>query len=135
MLGKLTQPIDTLDCILSMSQKCDYKKQYSFEQRSIDSLLVMTKYPDRIPVIIEKYYSSKLVDIDRKKYLVPRDMTVGQLMYTIRKRIKLTPDKAIFIFVNNINPHSSLLIYELYDKYKDNDGFLYIIYQEESVFG
>jgi len=133
MLGKLIQPIDTLDCLIP--ERSSYKKQYSFEQRTGDSLQVMKKYPDRIPVIIEKYYSSKLIDIDRKKYLVPRDLTVGQLMYTIRKRIKLTPDKAIFIFVNNISPHTSLSINDLYELHKDDDGFLYIIYQEESVFG
>lgn len=38
------------------------------------------------------------------RYLVPGDLTVGQFVYVIRKRIKLTPEKAIFIFVNNVLP-------------------------------
>lgn len=42
--------------------------------------------------------------IDKKKYLVPADLTVGQFVYVIRKRIKLSPEKAIFIFVNEILP-------------------------------
>jgi hypothetical protein len=29
---------------------------------------------------------------------------VGQFVYVIRKRIKLSPEKAIFIFINNILP-------------------------------
>jgi len=35
---------------------------------------------------------------------VPADLTVGQFVYVIRKRIKLSPEKAIFIFVNNVLP-------------------------------
>lgn len=43
-------------------------------------------------------------DIDKKKYLVPSDLTVGQFVYVIRKRIKLSPEKGIFIFINNVLP-------------------------------
>jgi hypothetical protein len=35
---------------------------------------------------------------------VPSDLTVGQFVYVIRKRIKLSPEKAIFIFVKNVLP-------------------------------
>ena len=38
------------------------------------------------------------------RYLVPGDLTVGQFVYVIRKRIKLEPEKAIFIFVANVLP-------------------------------
>ena len=38
------------------------------------------------------------------RYLVPADLTVGQFVYVVRKRIKLTPEKAIFIFIKNILP-------------------------------
>lgn len=41
---------------------------------------------------------------DESRYLVPADLTVGQFVYVVRKRIKLTPEKAIFIFVKNILP-------------------------------
>ena len=37
----------------------------------------------------------------RSKYLIPMDMTVGQLVYVLRKRISLPAEKAIFVFVNN----------------------------------
>ena len=35
---------------------------------------------------------------------MPADLTVGQFVYVIRKRIKLSPEKAIFIFINNVLP-------------------------------
>ena len=41
---------------------------------------------------------------DDSRYLVPADLTVGQFVYVVRKRIKLSPEKAIFIFVKNILP-------------------------------
>ncbi len=55
-------------------------------------------------VIVEKAEKSDIPDIDKKKYLVPSDLTVGQFVYVIRKRIKLSPEKAIFIFVKNVLP-------------------------------
>lgn len=39
--------------------------------------------------------------LQKSKYLIPMDMTVGQLVYVLRKRISLPSDKAIFVFVNN----------------------------------
>lgn len=38
------------------------------------------------------------------RYLVPADLTVGQFVYVIRKRIKVSPEKAIFMFVRNVLP-------------------------------
>ena len=55
-------------------------------------------------VICEKADKTSIPDIDKKKYLVPADLTVGQFVYVIRKRIELPPEKAIFIFVNNQMP-------------------------------
>lgn len=43
-------------------------------------------------------------DIDKKKYLVPSDLTCGQFVYVIRKRLKLPAEKAIFLFVNGVIP-------------------------------
>ena len=40
----------------------------------------------------------------RCRYLVPSDLSVGQFVYVIRKRIKLPPEKAVFLFVNNALP-------------------------------
>lgn len=35
---------------------------------------------------------------------MPADLSVGQFIYVIRKRIRLPPEKAIFIFINNYIP-------------------------------
>ncbi|MCP8717389.1 MAG: hypothetical protein M5E90_08200 [Asgard group archaeon] len=67
--------------------------------------------------------------------MVPVDLTVGQFVYVIRKRIKLPSEKAIFIFVNDILPPTAALISTIYEEHKDEDGFLYVLYSGENTFG
>lgn len=113
----------------------DFKSKFPFEKRKSEADRIMKKYPDRIPVIVEKRGSSDIATIDKNKYLVPKDITVGQFVYVIRKRIKLTPEQAIFIFVNNTLPATSQQISEVYQEHKDSDGFVYLEYSGESTFG
>jgi len=114
-----------------------YKKKYSFTIRSIESKRIMKKYPNRIPVICERFANSDVADIDKKKYLVPSDLTIGQFVFVIRKRIKLHPAKAIFLFIGEqcIIPPTSQLMSIVYDEHKDTDGYLYIRYSGENTFG
>ncbi|KAK2918274.1 hypothetical protein Q8A73_005020 [Channa argus] len=105
------------------------------EHRCVESAKIRNKYPDRVPVIVEKVSGSQIVDIDKRKYLVPSDITVAQFMWIIRKRIQLPSEKAIFLFVDKTVPQSSLTMGQLYDKEKDEDGFLYVAYSGENTFG
>ena len=52
----------------------------------------------------------------------------------IRKKIKLSPDKAIFVYVNSVLPASSASMHEIHAVYKDDDGFLYLTYSGENSF-
>jgi GABA(A) receptor-associated protein len=85
------------------------------------------KYSDRIPVICEKVEKSDIATIDKKKYLVPADLTVGQFVYVIRKRIKLSPEKAIFIFVDEVLPPTAALMSSIYEEHKDEDGYVFFL--------
>nr|XP_042712916.1 gamma-aminobutyric acid receptor-associated protein-like 2 isoform X2 [Chrysemys picta bellii] len=91
--------------------------------------------PTYVLVIVEKVSGSQIVDIDKRKYLVPSDITVAQFMWIIRKRIQLPSEKAIFLFVDKTVPQSSLTMGQLYEKEKDEDGFLYVAYSGENTFG
>jgi len=44
---------------------------------------------------------------------VPGDLTVGQFVYVIRKRIKVSPEKAIFMFVKNVLPPTGKVVHVL----------------------
>ena len=116
----------------------NYKKTKTFEERKKESDDIREKYPDRVPCIIEKLtndHDTLIPEIDKNKYLVPKDLNVGQLMYVIRKRIKITPEKALFIFCDGKVLQCNQTIDSLYDLNKDKDGFLYLIYSGEATFG
>merc|ERR1712228_797786 len=115
--------------------KSEFKATHQKSKREFEAERIRKKYPDRIPVICEKAEGSDIPDIDKKKYLVPSDLTVGQFVYVIRKRIKLAPEKAIFIFVNNTLPSTAALMSQIYKDHKDDDGFLYVTYSGENTFG
>jgi len=65
-------------------------------------------------VIVEKLPKARVSELDKKKYLVPSDLTVGQFYFLIRKRIHLRPEDALFFFVNNVIPPTSTTMGALY---------------------
>ena len=67
--------------------KWQYKEEHPFEKRRAEGEKIRRKYPDRVPVIVEKSPKARIGDLDKKKYLVPSDLTVGQFYFLIRKRI------------------------------------------------
>ena len=117
--------------------KISFKHRYSVDERWEQAQKVINNYPDRVPIICERANTSSIdcPEIDKNKYLVPKDLSIGQFMYVIRKRLQLPPEKAIFIFIGGTIPHSSQLITYVYECYRDYDGFLYITYSFENVFG
>eukprot|EP01059_Diplonema_ambulator_P006824 TRINITY_DN1641_c0_g1_i1.p1 TRINITY_DN1641_c0_g1~~TRINITY_DN1641_c0_g1_i1.p1 ORF type:complete len:145 (+),score=50.96 TRINITY_DN1641_c0_g1_i1:62-436(+) len=116
-------------------QEYQYKQGRSLESRKMEAERILKKYPDRIPVICEKHAQSDVPNIDKTKYLVPMDLNVGQFIYVVRKRIKLAPEKALFLFVDGMLPPTAALMQSLYNESKDEDGFLYIKYSGESTYG
>lgn len=113
----------------------DFKKKYSFDARCEESKKIKEKYNERIPIIVTRDKRSKLQDIDKNKFLAPEDLTVGQFISIIRKRIQLAESEAMYIFVNDTLPPTSASLINIYSKHKDEDGFLYITYCAENVFG
>ena len=116
--------------------KKSFVETHPFPRRLEESKRVIEKYPDRIPVIMERSKTSKNVpDIDRIKFLVPKDIIVSQFTFIIRKRISIPAETAIFVFVNNTIPPSSSIMSTIYDEHKNEDGFLYMNYAGENTFG
>ena len=73
---------------------------FSFEKRIEESKRILTKYPDRVPIICERVNKS-VPELDKRKYLVPDDLTIGSFMFVIRKRMSLSPEKSIYLFVQS----------------------------------
>ena len=119
-----------------MPEASKFKQQNTLEERKNETLKIMKKYEDRIPIIVERSARTDLPDVEKNKYLVPNHLTIGQFIFTaLRTRLKIGNDKALFIFVNDIIPPTSASIKDVYEEHKDEDGFLYITYAGENTFG
>lgn len=94
------------------------------------------KYPGYIPLFVSKAPHAKdTPDIKKKKFLVPMDYTVTNVIYIIRKYMTLRPDQGLFLFINHHLPPSSLTIGEVERIYADKDGVLRVTYALEHSFG
>jgi GABA(A) receptor-associated protein len=111
-----------------------FDSEFSFDQRKSEADRILLKYPDRVPIIVEPSEKCK-IEIDKKKYLVPSDLSMGQFLFVIRKRLKLPAEKALFMFIGSHIPSSSSMLSLLYDQHVSPDGFLKITFSEENVFG
>ena len=113
-----------------------FKQATSFEKRKSEAARIHAKYPELVPIICERATGNKdIPEIDKKKYLVPPDLTISQFSYVIRKRMKLDAQKAIFLTIGNRLPVGHKLVSEVYSEHQDEDGFLYITYAAENTFG
>jgi len=112
--------------------KNTFKEKHSLEERKISSKRIMEKNPDRYPIIV---IPGDGIKIDKEKYLVPSDVTVGSFFYILRQRVNLKPEEAMFLFVNNTLPPVSALVSHIYNEHKDEDGYLYATLLREQVYG
>jgi GABA(A) receptor-associated protein len=118
-----------------ISKRHDFKSEIPYEQRCKAAIEQLRKYPDRVPIIVQPA-TFKVPDIERKKFLVPKTITVAIFLIEIKKYIHVGTHDGIFLFVNDqVVPPCTMMIDELYNRYKDQDGFLYITYAMENVFG
>merc|ERR1712170_56486 len=128
-MGSLAPIVNLGTDIKQENMKWQYKEEHPFEKRRAEGEKIRRKYPDRVPVIVEKSPKARIGDLDKKKYLVPSDLTVGQFYFLIRKRISLRPEDALFFFVNNVIPPTSATMGSLYQEHHEEDFFLYIAYR------
>ena len=118
-----------------LTKETPFKDRHAFHKRQEEAYRIREKYPNRIPVICE-CVGGEVPDIDRKKYLVPSDLSMAEFLYVIRKRIKIKPEQSIYLFVgDSVMVAGAQHIGSVYEEHKDLDGFLYTCYSGENTFG
>ncbi|XP_018021994.1 microtubule-associated proteins 1A/1B light chain 3C [Hyalella azteca] len=114
-----------------------YRFTKPLDERQKESALLLKEEEECLPLILEKAPTEKyLPPLDRKKFLLVRSSTLGQLHSTIRYRLQLHQDQSFFLLVDGQHmPNLSSTIEQLYHEFKDEDGFLYLEYASQEVFG
>ncbi|XP_069911057.1 microtubule-associated proteins 1A/1B light chain 3C-like isoform X2 [Oryctolagus cuniculus] len=90
-----------------------------------------------LAVIVERYPREKLLSLlDKTKFLVPQELTMSQFLSIIRSRMVLRATEAFYLLVDNKSLVSmSMTMAEIYQDYKDKDGFVYMTYASQEMFG
>jgi len=103
-------------------------------KRMEDCKKILKKYPDRIPVIVDRG-TRETPKIDKNKFLVPKSITISEFMIVLRARLPLQKDQAIYFHIQNNMPRSTDEMSRIYLQNKSEDGYLYMTYSVEASFG
>ena len=114
-----------------------FKQQKTAIERSKQSSSLRKSYPDRVPVIVDRHQSEKILpQLAKQKYLVPGNMTLGNFVSVIREKLPKFGQMSITIFCRNVQiGNMSTTLSEISQKMSDRDGFVYLEYMGESTFG
>ncbi len=128
-----------------LSKDMSFSTKFTLEQRLHESGRIRTKYPNRIPCIIQRAATSKktVPDLNKHKFLVPRELQMSAVMQIVRKRMdgRLKPEESLYMFVRHPEGKKTIIVpitsslSTIDDKYKHSDGFVYIDFAGESTFG
>ncbi|XP_029468731.1 microtubule-associated proteins 1A/1B light chain 3C-like [Rhinatrema bivittatum] len=114
-----------------------FKQRKCLAMRKDEVTAMRKKFPRKLPVIVERYPKEKVLPgLEKTKFLVPQELTLGQFAAVIRNRMPISPSQAVYFLVNNQSLVSmSLSMAEVHAENRDEDGFLYITYASQEAFG
>jgi hypothetical protein len=98
---------------------------------------VLQRFPSRAPIVLQRHDSCRPeIQLDKNRFVVPKDIQFMQFVAILRKRMKLTSAESLFFYTSTqrLVPQSQH-IGELYENAKSADGILYITYTTENTFG
>ena len=119
--------------------KSNYKKEFPKKERIHNSSKLIEQNKGQVPVICEKDPNSKIEELKKTKYLINKKLTIAQFISLLKIKLELESKDALFLLVKYRNNYNSLTGNEtfdqVYEKYKDSDGFLYTLYTSKEIWG
>jgi hypothetical protein len=115
-----------------------FKKNTLFRDRKSQCDKILQLYKNKIPIICEKDPICKLEPMDKTKFLVDEKFTVQNFLNLIRNKMKLLDTQALFIFFGDKKPTLATgdrYMRDVYENFKDSDGYLYAIYSSQEIWG
>ena len=114
-----------------------FKQRRSLTARKAEVYNIKNKFPEKVPVIVERYSKEKILPrLSKTKFLVPGELALRQFQLILRARMSLDKSSTMYLLVDgkSILAHS-MIMNEVYVDYHDEDGFLYLTYASQEVFG
>ncbi|XP_014054432.2 microtubule-associated proteins 1A/1B light chain 3C [Salmo salar] len=114
-----------------------FKQRKCLATRKHEVCSIRTKFPNKLPVIVERCLREKTLPLlDKTKFLVPFELTLGQFLCLLRSKIDLESTQALYLLVSERSMSCmSSSMGDVYSQYSDADGFLYITYASQDMFG
>ncbi|XP_063851488.1 microtubule-associated proteins 1A/1B light chain 3C-like isoform X1 [Scylla paramamosain] len=114
-----------------------FKQTRNYASRQQEVANIRNKFPNKIPVVVERYAKETTLPVlDKTKFLVPQELTMSQFVTILRNRMQLQSTMSFYLLVNNRSLVSlSRPLSEVYRECRDDDGFLYVTYASQEVFG
>ena len=71
-----------------------------------------------------------------RRFLMPKMFTIGEVLQTVRLKLNLRREQGLILMAGGkyVLKQGSILE-DVYMKFKDEDGFLYLVYAEENIYG
>jgi len=68
---------------------------------------------------------------------MPRGFIIGEVQTIIRRKLQISKEECLYLLVNDGKDltKSNSYLEDVFEKYKDEDGFLYILYTNEYTLG
>ncbi|XP_017329717.1 microtubule-associated proteins 1A/1B light chain 3C isoform X2 [Ictalurus punctatus] len=98
---------------------------------------IRSKFPNKLPIIVERCIRERRLPLlDKTKFLVPHELTIGQFLCLLRSKIALETSQALYLLISGKNICSmTASMGEVYSQHRDPDGFLYMTYASQDMFG
>jgi microtubule-associated protein 1 light chain len=114
-----------------------FKQRKTLATRKEEVAGIRAKFPTKVPVIVERFHRERSLPVlDKTKFLVPQELTMSQFVTIIRNRMQISANQAFYLIVNNKSMASmSKTLAEVYRENSDEDGFLYVTYASQEMFG
>ncbi|CAG9318050.1 unnamed protein product [Blepharisma stoltei] len=113
----------------------EYIQSIPFEERLQRSTQMRIDNQGKIPAILIKAKSCTY-KLPVQKFSIDGSMTMGSLLFALRKYIWLKPTEGLYVYIKDTLPMLNSRLADLYERYKEEDGFLYLVcaHQEDKGF-
>lgn len=139
LVAHAPQVVAAIAAATDKSERIPFYASMTFSERREMSAKLRQQMPDRCPVIVERASGTTLPLLKKRKFLVPYTMTNAMFAYSIRKSLEVPASKGVWLSTADLRktplgpPQDTVM--EFYGHYASDDGFLYLEYREENVFG